>query len=202
MFYANHCDIVDQVDADATAAIAALADNMVAMKLRDVPNRLVIAPDEPSGMDCFADDRDALNDFAKYYNNAHLSDVNIIVGDDTFAAHRLILAKNSEVFDRMLSQRWNGEKKDLEMVEDAPCQKVFPAFLRFLYCNHVVLHQDNCLPILILADKYNVISLKKSSRARFTSTLLPKNFSTEIAQVLLLSVEVDHSDNICDHSKV
>ncbi|KAK6060777.1 BTB/POZ domain protein [Cooperia oncophora] len=80
-----------------------------------------------------------------------------------FAAHRLILAKNSEVFDRMLSQRWNGEKKDLEMVEDAPCQKVFPAFLRFLYCNHVVLHQDNCLPILILADKYNVISLKKVS---------------------------------------
>ncbi|XGW11852.1 hypothetical protein V3C99_012932 [Haemonchus contortus] len=135
--------------------------DMVAMKVRDVPNRLVIAPDEPSGMDCFADDRDALNDFAKYYNNAHLSDVNIIVGDDTFAAHRLILAKNSEVFDRMLSQRWNGEKKDLEMVEDAPCQKVFPAFLRFLYCNHVVLHQDNCLPILILADKYNVISLKK-----------------------------------------
>lgn len=49
------------------------------------------------------------------------------------------------------------------MVEDAPCQKVFPAFLRFLYCNHVVLHQDNCLPILILADKYNVISLKKVS---------------------------------------
>ncbi|WKX95504.1 hypothetical protein Q1695_012174 [Nippostrongylus brasiliensis] len=146
---------------------------MVAMKLRDVPNRLVIAPDEPSGMDCFADDRDALNDFAKYYNNAHLSDVNIIVGDDTFPAHRLILAKNSEVFDRMLSQRWNGEKKDLEMVEDAPCQKVFPSFLRFLYCNHVVLHQDNCLPILILADKYNVISLKKVCIDFAISEILP-----------------------------
>ncbi|KAK6023517.1 BTB/POZ domain protein, partial [Ostertagia ostertagi] len=90
-----------------------------------------------------------------------------------FAAHRLILAKNSEVFDRMLSQRWNGEKKDLEMVEDAPCQKVFPAFLRFLYCNHVVLHQDNCLPILILADKYNVISLKKVCIDFAISEILP-----------------------------
>ncbi|KAL6734171.1 hypothetical protein Aduo_004741 [Ancylostoma duodenale] len=49
MFYENHCVTVDQVDADAAAAIAALADNMVAVKLRDVPNRLVIAPDEPSG---------------------------------------------------------------------------------------------------------------------------------------------------------
>uniref|UniRef100_A0A158P9D2 BTB domain-containing protein n=1 Tax=Angiostrongylus cantonensis TaxID=6313 RepID=A0A158P9D2_ANGCA len=148
--------------------------DMVAMKVRDVPNRLVIGPEEPAGMDCFADDRDALNDFAKYYNNAHLSDVNIIVGDENFAAHRLILAKSSEVFDRMLSQRWNGERKvDLEIVEDAPCQKVFPAFLRFLYCNHVVLHQDNCLPILILADKYNVISLKKVCIDFAISEILP-----------------------------
>ncbi|KIH46315.1 BTB/POZ domain protein [Ancylostoma duodenale] len=97
----------------------------------------------------------------------------LILIPSRFAAHRLILAKNSEVFDRMLSQRWNGEKKDLEMVEDAPCQKVFPAFLRFLYCNHVVLHQDNCLPILILADKYNVISLKKVCIDFAISEILP-----------------------------
>ncbi|KAE9420830.1 hypothetical protein Angca_007178, partial [Angiostrongylus cantonensis] len=63
--------------------------------------------------------------------------------------------------------------KDLEIVEDAPCQKVFPAFLRFLYCNHVVLHQDNCLPILILADKYNVISLKKVCIDFAISEILP-----------------------------
>jgi hypothetical protein len=27
----------------------------------------------PTDMDIYADDRDALNDFAKYYNNNHLS---------------------------------------------------------------------------------------------------------------------------------
>uniref|UniRef100_A0A1I7X388 BTB domain-containing protein n=1 Tax=Heterorhabditis bacteriophora TaxID=37862 RepID=A0A1I7X388_HETBA len=67
------------------------------------------------------------------------------------------------------ADRWSVKLKsnlccasqDLEIVEDTLCQKVFPAFLRFMYCNHVVLHQENCLPILILADKYNVISLKK-----------------------------------------
>lgn len=37
-----------------------------------------------SGMDCFADDREALNDFAKYFNNAHLSDVTLLVGDEMF----------------------------------------------------------------------------------------------------------------------
>lgn len=34
------------------------------------------------GMDCYADDRDALNDFAKYYNNDHLSDVCIIIEEE------------------------------------------------------------------------------------------------------------------------
>lgn len=33
-------------------------------------------------MDCFADDREALNDFEKYFNNAHLSDVKLLVGDE------------------------------------------------------------------------------------------------------------------------
>ncbi|VDM41123.1 unnamed protein product [Toxocara canis] len=112
-------------------------------------------------MDCFADDREALNDFAKYFNNAHLSDVTLLVGDEIYSAHRIILTKSSEVFDRMLSQKWNGDKKELELVEEPQCQRVFAAFLRFLYCNHILLHPDNALPILVLADKYNVHSLRK-----------------------------------------
>ncbi|CAD6191515.1 unnamed protein product [Caenorhabditis auriculariae] len=152
-------------------------------KYRDVPNRLPIAENEPSGTDLFGDDREALNDFAKYYNNSHLSDVNLIVGEETYPAHRLILAKSSEVFDRMLSQRWNGDKKDLEIVEDSLCLKVFPAFLRFLYCNHVVLHHDNCLPILVLADKYNVTTLKKVCVEYATTEILPSLPLSELFSV-------------------
>ncbi|CAI5441079.1 unnamed protein product [Caenorhabditis angaria] len=129
---------------------------------------------EEFGSDWFGDDRESLNDFAKYWNNEHLSDVNLIVGEEIFPAHRLILAKSSEVFDRMLSQRWNGDgKKDLEIQEDSICQKVFPAFLRFLYCNHVVMHQENCLPLLILADKYNVTTLKKVCLDHAETEILP-----------------------------
>uniref|UniRef100_A0A914BYT9 BTB domain-containing protein n=1 Tax=Acrobeloides nanus TaxID=290746 RepID=A0A914BYT9_9BILA len=79
-------------------------------------NPLVVNPlpkqaNEPPGMDCFADDRDALNDFAKYFNNTHLSDVSLVIGEEVFPAHRLILCRSSEVFDRMLSQKWNGDKR-------------------------------------------------------------------------------------------
>lgn len=51
--------------------------------------------------------------------------------------------------------------KEIELVEDKVCARVFPAFLRFLYCNHIICNQETTLPILILADKYNVPSLRK-----------------------------------------
>ncbi|VDO26903.1 unnamed protein product [Onchocerca flexuosa] len=134
-------------------------------------------------MDCFADDREALNDFTKYYNNTHLSDVALLVGDEIYAAHRIILTKSSEVFDQMLSKKWNGDKKELELVEDLPCQSVFAAFLRFLYCNHVFLHPENALPILILADKYNVNSLKKVCIDYAVNNILPELSTRELFHV-------------------
>uniref|UniRef100_A0A914XG77 BTB domain-containing protein n=1 Tax=Plectus sambesii TaxID=2011161 RepID=A0A914XG77_9BILA len=135
--------------------------SQMAANSKRIVRPLPALPGEPSGMDCFADDREALNDFAKYFNNAHLSDVTLIVGEETFSAHRIILTKSSEVFERMLSTKWNGDKKEIELVEEPQCNKVFASFLRFLYCNHVSLHAENTLPILMLADKYNVTSLRK-----------------------------------------
>uniref|UniRef100_A0A915PT92 BTB domain-containing protein n=1 Tax=Setaria digitata TaxID=48799 RepID=A0A915PT92_9BILA len=133
-------------------------------------------------MDCFADDREALNDFIKYFNNAYLSDVTLLVGDEMcktndcilfsgknsilrFTAHRIILTKSSE---------------ELELVEEPPCQRVFAAFLRFLYCNHVFLHPENALPILILADKYNVNSLKKVCIDYAVNNILPELSTREL----------------------
>ncbi|CAD5216932.1 unnamed protein product [Bursaphelenchus xylophilus] len=110
--------------------------------------------------DCFADDRDSMNDFAKYFNNAHLSDITLRVGEEKFLAHRIILCKSSEVFDRMLSNDWRKEDNALLLNEDGDCQKVFANFLRFLYCNHIVLDSHNVLPLLILADKYAVLGLQ------------------------------------------
>ena len=73
-----------------------------------------------------------------------------------------MLVKSSEVFERMLSNQWkDGQKKEIELLEEPACAKVFPAFLRFMYCNHVLLHADNTLPLLVLADKYNVQPLRK-----------------------------------------
>uniref|UniRef100_A0A915IQU8 BTB domain-containing protein n=1 Tax=Romanomermis culicivorax TaxID=13658 RepID=A0A915IQU8_ROMCU len=120
-------------------------------------NKQTTAPE----LDCYGDFKEALSDYERFFNNSLCSDVSLLVGDEIFYAHKLVLVKHSEVFERMLSQQWNGEKKEIELVEDKVCAKVFPAFLRFLYCNHILCSQETALPLLILADKYNVPSLRK-----------------------------------------
>ncbi|CAJ0963691.1 unnamed protein product, partial [Mesorhabditis belari] len=145
-----------------------------------VKNRLPLVAHEPQGQDCFGDDRESMNDFAKYFNNSHLADVSILCGEESYPAHRLVLARGSDVFDRMLTDEWDGTKKIVQLIEEPQCVKVFAAFLRFLYCNHVLLHPDNTLPILILADKYNVPSLKKVCQDYAVNKILPNLSLKEI----------------------
>ncbi|VDO92400.1 unnamed protein product [Soboliphyme baturini] len=91
-----------------------------------------------------------------------------------FYSHKIVLVKCSEVFERMLSKEWNGNKKEIQLKEDAGCSRVFSAFLRFLYCNHIVLHQENALPVLTLADKYNVTSLRKVALDYAVTHIIPQ----------------------------
>uniref|UniRef100_A0AC34F195 BTB domain-containing protein n=1 Tax=Panagrolaimus sp. ES5 TaxID=591445 RepID=A0AC34F195_9BILA len=112
-------------------------------------------------MDCFADDREAFKEYEKYFKSSYLSDVTLIVGGKKFPAHRLILARGSDVFERMLSSKWDGNKKEIELSEDSQCVDHFETFLKFFYFNHAVFNDTNALPLLILADKYNFKGLQK-----------------------------------------
>lgn len=142
------------------------------------------------GTECYADDRDSMNDYARYFNNAHLSDIIVKVAKEKydnqllclsnqttfrFCAHRIVLCKSSEVFDRMLSAQWNKKPSpEIELKEEPQCQKVFSHFLRFLYCNHIVLNGENVLPILMLSDKYAVLGLQKVCIDYTISNVLPE----------------------------
>ena len=65
----------------------------------------------PEGMDCFGNERAALTELAKYFNSLTLSDVKLKVGDEAYYAHKLVLSKGSEVFDRMLCSDWDDSTK-------------------------------------------------------------------------------------------
>ncbi|XP_038077338.1 BTB/POZ domain-containing protein 17-like, partial [Patiria miniata] len=129
----------------------------------------------PSGKDCYGNERQTLGDMARFFNNALLSDIKLRVGFECYSAHKLILVRSSEVFERMFSSEWTDPNKmEVELVEEPECCDVFEAFLKFLYSCHIVLTVENTLPILMLADKYNVSDLRKVCINFATRSIIPK----------------------------
>ena len=54
------------------------------------------------------------------------------------------------------------------------CVNVFTRFLKFLYSCHIKLNMENTLPVLILADKYNVDDLRNVCITFACSFIIPK----------------------------
>ena len=71
------------------------------------PASLSLALESPEGIDCHGNERQALLEQAKFYNNPLLSDVTLVVGNEQYFAHKLVLVRASDVFERMFSSEWD-----------------------------------------------------------------------------------------------
>ena len=63
------------------------------------------------GLECYGNERQMLTDMARFYNNEMLSDVRLKVGDQVYMAHKLVLARASDVFEKMLTSKWQDATK-------------------------------------------------------------------------------------------
>ncbi|XP_019624328.1 PREDICTED: uncharacterized protein LOC109469997 isoform X1 [Branchiostoma belcheri] len=70
--------------------------------------------DDQDGTLCYGDERQALTDYTKFFNNPSMSDVKLRVGDITYNAHKMVLIRSSDVFDRMLSGEWSDSARKAE----------------------------------------------------------------------------------------
>ncbi|CAH1263861.1 BTBD17 [Branchiostoma lanceolatum] len=106
--------------------------------------------------------RDFSRSFAALFNNPELSDVVLAVGEQRFYAHKLILTSQSDVFRTMLtSSLWDAaQQPEVQLHESVECERVFENFLRFFYQGQVNCTFETAMPLLLLADKYNVNALK------------------------------------------
>lgn len=59
-------------------------------------------------------------------------------------------------------------------MEDSICVSMFPRFLTFLYSCHIRLNMESTLPVLVLADKYNVKDLQEVCINFACSCIIPK----------------------------
>jgi hypothetical protein len=57
----------------------------------------------------------------------------------------------------LLNRQWNeAQESRVELQENEQCAVVFGKFLEFFYTGQIFFTQDVVLPLLCLADKYNV----------------------------------------------
>ncbi|XP_023344194.1 BTB/POZ domain-containing protein 17 [Eurytemora carolleeae] len=100
---------------------------------------------------------------AGIYAERLMSDVLLVVGDQELPAHRLILCASSEVFQVMLmNSKWSeSQEKKIILMESPACAAVFEVFLKYLYTGKIHVNYANVIPLLQLADKYNVKDLLK-----------------------------------------
>lgn len=103
--------------------------------------------------------------FTVLFNSSYFSDIKIRVGDQTYYGHKFMLASASKVFGAMFgeSPAWEESKQEeITLIEEEACQAVFYDFLRYFYSASIDMTTDKALPLMFLADKYNVQSLRNA----------------------------------------
>lgn len=99
-----------------------------------------------------------LHKIANLYAEQLMSDICLVVGSNRYPAHRVILCASSEVFQVMLmNPEWNECRESvIELKEEPCCAEVFPQFLKYLYVGQIRISLIAVMPMLALADKYNI----------------------------------------------
>lgn len=102
-----------------------------------------------------------LHKIATLYAEQLMSDICLVVGNNRYPAHRVILCASSEVFQVMLmNPEWNECRESvIELKEEPCCLEVFPQFLKYLYVGQIRISLQTVMPMLALADKYNIKDL-------------------------------------------
>ncbi|CAG5118362.1 unnamed protein product [Candidula unifasciata] len=117
----------------------------------------------PTGTEVIDDSKAFVQRFAVLFNSSCFSDVRLRVGNQTFYGHKFILASASKVFEAMFgeSSTWEeSRQQEIRLVEEEACQMVYYDFLRYFYSASIDMSTDKALPLLLLADKYNVQPLR------------------------------------------
>lgn len=88
-----------------------------------------------------------------FYLNAKLADVHFLFGSVRVPAHKHVLAKVSDVFERMFFSELK-EMGDVTIVDASAA--VFKEFLQFFYLLEINLTAEHMIDVLYLGHKYNV----------------------------------------------
>ena len=101
-----------------------------------------------------------MEDMENIYSDAKFPDVTIVCQGKEFPCHKAILAGRSQVFEAMFSLNFKeGMENKVEVVDVAA--DVIDEILRFIYRGDIRDLKDGAADILVAAEKYALVDLKK-----------------------------------------
>lgn len=111
-------------------------------------------------------------------------DICLVVGENRYPAHRVVLSARSEVFQCMLLNPQYKECKETEiqLTEEPENVFVFPQFLKYICTGEVEIAIESALPLMTLADKYDIKDLITSCRS-----FMAKNIAMAGSEGFLIS---------------
>ena len=118
------------------------------------------------------------------FNNSEISDISLTCegSEQTFYAHKYVLATSSSVFKAMFFGEL-AEKKPVLPLCDTD-EKSLEEFLRFLYTDECFLTTDNVVSVMYLSKKYLVPALTEYVKAQLVRDMEPENVLDILEQAI------------------
>jgi hypothetical protein len=120
-------------------------------------------------------------DLKKFLKHEETADIHLVFEDEsgtkfTFPAHKFILAARSKVFRSLFYGGFEDVGKEF-ILENVRNTKVMDQFLNYLYTDTLEVSDDIILPLLALADQYDLIKLKLACGAFASDKITHENWS-------------------------
>lgn len=108
-------------------------------------------------------------------NNKLYSDIVLVIDGEKLYAHRAILHGRSAYFRAMFeSGMIEAQKEEVPLLTEWPAS-IWLEVLRFIYTDNCNINEDNIMPLLELADKYNFTKLTSLCESYLASILSEDN---------------------------
>eukprot|EP00211_Chloroparvula_japonica_P006028 CAMPEP_0119121880 /NCGR_PEP_ID=MMETSP1310-20130426/2302_1 /TAXON_ID=464262 /ORGANISM="Genus nov. species nov., Strain RCC2339" /LENGTH=379 /DNA_ID=CAMNT_0007111461 /DNA_START=189 /DNA_END=1325 /DNA_ORIENTATION=+ len=119
--------------------------------------------------------------FLKYLDTGEFADLEIESSTgEIFQVHRIILARSSEFFARLLLSDFRESQERVIKLNFSDPQNIFPMILRYMYGDTIDITAENVTALLAMADHYLIASLKK-----ITTSFVQRNITKETALDML-----------------
>ena len=124
--------------------------------------------------------REMFETLNKMRESQSYTDVILHVKEESFHAHKVVLAASSRYFDAMFSAGMKeNSQSEVELKEDNLTEEAFELLLNFIYSSFLPLTESNVLDILEAADHLQILGVVKKCSLFIVNNLNEEKFNME-----------------------